>query len=81
MFSGILRRVVWYKPTDISELFTVIVRVILLIMEAARNYETSVSIYHTKRRRHYSRQSSSSLNMASISMSFRMKQKQATFPS
>jgi hypothetical protein len=42
-----LRRVVWYKFTGVSEVFTAF---IIAVMEAARTSETSVNFCHTTRR-------------------------------
>jgi hypothetical protein len=45
-----LRRVVWYKFTDVSEMLTsCIIRVIIvLMMEAVNTSETSGNFYETK---------------------------------
>jgi hypothetical protein len=47
-----LRHVMWYKFTDILEMFTasIIKAVTALMMEAVRNSETSVNFYQTIRR-------------------------------
>jgi hypothetical protein len=44
-----LRRVVWYKFTDISEVVSASI-IIALMMEAASISETSVNFYQTTRR-------------------------------
>jgi hypothetical protein len=50
--SGLLRCVVWYKYTDVSEVLTAsIIRAIVLLMEAARTSETSGNVYQTTRRK------------------------------
>jgi hypothetical protein len=47
-----LRRVVWYRFTDVLEVFAafIIREMIALMMEAARVFETSVNSYQTTRR-------------------------------
>jgi hypothetical protein len=48
--SGLLRRVVWYKLADVSEVLTApIIRAITMLMEAVWSSETSVN-YQTTRR-------------------------------
>jgi hypothetical protein len=42
--SGLLRRVVWYKFTDVSEVLAASI-IIALMMEAASSPETSVNCY------------------------------------
>jgi hypothetical protein len=44
----LLRRVVWYKFTDVSEVLAA--SIIALMMEAASTCETSVNVYQTTRR-------------------------------
>jgi hypothetical protein len=46
--SGVLRRVVWYKLTNVSDVFTA--SIITLMMEAVSTSEMSVNFYHTKLR-------------------------------
>jgi hypothetical protein len=46
--SGLLRRVVWKKSTDVSEVLATVT--IALIIEAANTYETSADFYRTARR-------------------------------
>jgi hypothetical protein len=46
----LLRRVVWQKFTDVSEVLTAS-SIITLMMEAASTSETSVNFYHTIRRK------------------------------
>jgi hypothetical protein len=46
-----LRRVIWYKFTDVLDVLTSsIIRAIALMMEAVHTSETSVSFYKTTRR-------------------------------
>jgi hypothetical protein len=47
-----LRRVVWYKFTDVSEVLaaSIIGNIIALIMDAAMTSETSANFYQTTRR-------------------------------
>jgi hypothetical protein len=45
-----LRRVVWQKFTDVSEVLVASIISIALMMEAASTSETSVSFYQTTRR-------------------------------
>jgi hypothetical protein len=49
MSSELLRRVVWYKFTDISEVLASFI--IRAMMEAASTSETSVNFYQTARRK------------------------------
>jgi len=45
--SGMLRRVSWYKLSDVSEMLIAIIR---LMMEETSTTETSISFYQTTRR-------------------------------
>jgi hypothetical protein len=47
MSSGMLRRVVWWKLTDLSEVLAAFV--IVRMMGAVSTSETSVNFYQTKR--------------------------------
>jgi hypothetical protein len=49
MFSGMLRRVVWYKSADVSEMLAASI-IIALMMGAANTSETSINFYQTTRR-------------------------------
>jgi hypothetical protein len=48
LFSGMLRRVVWEKFTDVSEVLAE--SIIRAMMEAASTSKTSVNFYQTTRR-------------------------------
>jgi hypothetical protein len=50
--SGVQRRVVWWKFTNVSEVLaaSIIWTIIALMMEAARTSETMVNFYQTTRR-------------------------------